>query len=343
MCRTLLSAGLLLLGASAVSAQVLETHPTKPTIFATNNDAYVNNKVQKPDTKNIYVNMKAGKADYTTMKGHTDDVIAIAWAGDGKKLISGSEDNTAVLWDVVKGKQLFAMKHDEPVKLVCFTKDGKQVVTATCNAGKTLNTKLEENGEVDGSVQFWDAITGVKKATIDAKVDGVTAMRVLPAIDCILIAGKDKTLTMWSLGKREKLQTWKLKSPVMQLLAHPTGKKAYALCTEDKVIRSYDLEEKMELTGITLSKTPMEELTLSANGNYLISIEKNTDLEPGLDKKKVDGAANRIVMDLMTFGLAEIFFSASDVNNRPVHVWSTKSNKLIKSGSYGDLKAILSK
>lgn len=323
---------------------IVEQHPSKPAILATNNE-YVFNRFQATvTTKNVYVGTnKAFADDYITMKGHENNILALSWSSDGKKLVSGSEDDTAIVWDAVKCKKLHQLKHPGAVKLVCFTKDGKQVVTATCNAGRTQNTKLDENAEVDSSVYFWDAATGEKKATLETKADGVTAMRVLPARDCILIAGKDKTLTTWSLGKREKLETWKLKSPVMQLLAHPNGKRAYALCTEDRVIRCFDLEEKTELTGITLPKTVMEELAISANGNYLVSIEKNKDLEFGLDEKKVNGAMNRFLWDISTLGLAEIYFGAKDIDNRPVHIWSTKSNKLVKSGSYGDVRAILAK
>ena len=39
------------------------------------------------------------------LRGHTDQVNAIAFAPDGRTLASGSEDHTAVLWDVSTSKR----------------------------------------------------------------------------------------------------------------------------------------------------------------------------------------------------------------------------------------------
>ncbi len=321
-----------------------EVHPIKPAQMATNYDSYFNNKLEKATTKNIYIgNVSRLVQDYVTLKGHDEDVIALNWSSDGKKLVSGSQDNTAILWDAAKASKLHVLKHDQPVKLVAFSKDDKVIITAMCNAGSLSNSKLDANADVADKVHFWDTGTGEKKATIDPQLDGVTAMRVLPKIDIILIAGQDKTLTMWSISKREKLHTWKLKACITMFLAHANGRRVYTVGVDEKVIRCYDLEEKLELTAIAFPKVPIEELTLSSNGSYLISVEKNTDLQFGLDKKKADGAMGRILWDIATLGLSEVYFQSTDVGNRPVHVWSTKSNKLVKSGRFSELRAIIGK
>ncbi|CAH0553132.1 unnamed protein product [Brassicogethes aeneus] len=38
------------------------------------------------------------------LRGHKEDIYDICWSVDGLKLLSGSVDNTAILWDVTKGK-----------------------------------------------------------------------------------------------------------------------------------------------------------------------------------------------------------------------------------------------
>lgn len=43
------------------------------------------------------------------LRGHMEDVHDICWSQDGTKLLSGSIDNTAVLWDVKKGLKLFTL------------------------------------------------------------------------------------------------------------------------------------------------------------------------------------------------------------------------------------------
>lgn len=38
------------------------------------------------------------------LRGHKEDVYDICWSPDDSKLLSGSIDNTAVIWDFSKGK-----------------------------------------------------------------------------------------------------------------------------------------------------------------------------------------------------------------------------------------------
>lgn len=40
------------------------------------------------------------------MRGHIEDVYDLAWSPNSLLLISGSVDNTAIVWDVTKGKSL---------------------------------------------------------------------------------------------------------------------------------------------------------------------------------------------------------------------------------------------
>jgi transcription initiation factor TFIID subunit 5 len=39
----------------------------------------------------------------SVLEGHTDEVWALAWSGDGSLLASGSKDNTLLLWDLSVG------------------------------------------------------------------------------------------------------------------------------------------------------------------------------------------------------------------------------------------------
>ena len=40
-------------------------------------------------------------------RGHLEDIYDLAWSPNGQQLISGSVDNSAIIWDVNKGGQIY--------------------------------------------------------------------------------------------------------------------------------------------------------------------------------------------------------------------------------------------
>jgi WD40 repeat protein len=58
-----------------------------------------------------------------TLKGHADQALSVAFSPDGKRLVSGSVDGTAIVWDLATGQQLIAIK--ESTGPAAFSPDGK--------------------------------------------------------------------------------------------------------------------------------------------------------------------------------------------------------------------------
>lgn len=83
--------------------------------------------------------------------GHKDSVMAMAFSPDGTRLITGSMDTTARIWDVASGKSLFLVKeHTQAVTDVGFSTDGTLYFTAS----------------LDGKVIVWDRETSQPLQTI---------------------------------------------------------------------------------------------------------------------------------------------------------------------------------
>ena len=47
---------------------------------------------------------------FLCVRSHLEDVYDISWSPDGKYLVSGSVDNSAILWDVKKGHIFIIIK-----------------------------------------------------------------------------------------------------------------------------------------------------------------------------------------------------------------------------------------
>src|SRR5207253_2040525 len=74
---------------------------------------------------------------------HDGKITSVAISADGKKVVTGSFDKTAILWDAVTGKKLQTIESYGVVHSVALSADGKHVATGSHHAAI-----------------LWDAATG---------------------------------------------------------------------------------------------------------------------------------------------------------------------------------------
>src|SRR6185503_10155197 len=66
------------------------------------------------------------------LDGHENIVLALAFSPDGQRLISGSQDKTAIIWDVETRRPLDRLTgHGDAINAVGFTPDGTRAVTGS--------------------------------------------------------------------------------------------------------------------------------------------------------------------------------------------------------------------
>jgi WD40 repeat protein len=117
-----------------------------------------------------------------TLYGHTHWVVSVAFSPDGTRLVTGSYDKTARVWDARTGTpQLELNGHKSSVNSVAFSPDGTHIVT----------------GSGDRTAKVWDARAGTPQLELKGHTDGVSSVAFSPDGTRIVTASTDQTAKVW--------------------------------------------------------------------------------------------------------------------------------------------------
>ena len=116
------------------------------------------------------------------LAGHTGKVVALAFSPDGTRLISGSQDRTAILWDLTNARALYRLeRHKAEVYAVGFTPDGARVVT----------------GSFDRTLRLWRVADGAPIAELKGHGEKVYALAVSPRDGSVASGSFDGEIRLW--------------------------------------------------------------------------------------------------------------------------------------------------
>ncbi len=86
------------------------------------------------------------------LEGHTAAIFSVAFSTNGQRIVTGSQDQTAKVWDAVTGTNLltYSKGHSGRVWSVAFSRDGQRIVS----------------GGWDRIAKVWDAANGDELCTL---------------------------------------------------------------------------------------------------------------------------------------------------------------------------------
>ena len=126
-------------------------------------------------------NFKTGEV-IALLRGHSDVIFGLAFSQDGNRLISGSFDKTACIWNVRDQKITHLLKgHTGHIFGVTFSPDVTMAVT----------------GSDDGTLKLWNTKSGTLISTLKGHTDVVRSVAFTPNGKYLLSGSDDKTIRMW--------------------------------------------------------------------------------------------------------------------------------------------------
>ena len=172
--------------------------------------------------------------DLKTLRCHREGIHALAYSPDGKRMVTGSEDHTARVWDIANGRELFPLRgHTGTVESVAYSPDGQRLVTGSDDhvaivwdaaTGKELarlightnhinstafspDSRQILTGAFDGSARLWDVATGTNLLTLQDRRSQITSVAFSPDGQRIVVGGESSGSTVWDLSTGTRVLT----------------------------------------------------------------------------------------------------------------------------------------
>ncbi len=259
--------------------------------------------------------------------GHHDDVRAVAFAPDGKTLLSGGTDGNIHLWEVpqplpqsgpVAGKELQVLRADGPVSALAFSPQG-QLLASSGGAG---------------GISLWDFRTRkvVKKIEVS---DSVHALAFAPDGTSLASNGERKTLCVWDL-KTSTARMTNVDELISNLAFAPDGK-AVAIGSFSSRVRLRDSATGQEmrdfpghadagrsgrLYGIAVAFAPDGKTLASGGGDGTIRL---WDPATGKETARLEGHSNHVTAIAFSPDGKRLVSGGSD---HTVRIWDVAAGKL---------------
>jgi len=251
------------------------------------------------------------RREFARFSGHEDGVWSVAFAPDGKTLLSGGKDRTLRLWDVATGQleRTVAVTPHE-ARCVAFSSDGRLGLAAT-----------------GIGVRVFDLAGGREAARYAGHTNTVKTLAVSPNGRRVLSAGDDRAICLWDLHDgREHRRLIGHKGDVNAVGFLPDS--GHALSgSRDRSIRLWDLDEGREVPRFAPQKGMVLSLAVAPDGRFALSGSFDTtlrlwDVATGRELRRFQGHKQMVAAVAFTPDGRRVLSGSHD---QTVRLWDVES------------------
>ncbi|MBL8794792.1 MAG: protein kinase [Planctomycetia bacterium] len=209
-------------------------------------------------------NVRTGM-ERATLKGHAGPVYCCQFAPDGATLVTGSDDMTAIGWDVAGAEQATLPGHKLEVNSLAFAPDGKTLATVSD----------------DRMAKLWDIASGEERANVEPTRSNLKFVVYSPDGRLLAIGGGDRTIKLWDAASGQEAATLRGHGRTIRSIAFSADGKLLATGAGDPTtppaqpfpgeVRLWDVASRRELRSFAGHPKPVRSVALSPDGRVLAS------------------------------------------------------------------------
>jgi len=194
---------------------------------------------------------------------HEKDVTDVAVTPAGRFIVSGSRDNTLVLWDLATAKYLRTYdRYRKAITALAITPDGRFIVSASD----------------DCTLWLWDFATAKYLRIFEGHKKDVTSVAVTPDGRFVGSGSQDKTLRLWNLETAKALRIFKGHTGAVNAVAMTPNGRFIISASDDTTLRLWDLVTTECLRIFKGHTGAVNAVAMTPNGRFIISGSDDTTL-----------------------------------------------------------------
>jgi WD40 repeat protein len=254
----------------------------------------------------IQVRLTSGEGEPVVLGRHRDGVRSLTFSGDGRFLLSASQDRTARVWDASgRSDPITLLGHTNRVNGADFSPDGEQVATVSDDqsvrlwdrrtgqalmvlrpgGGSLLGVAFSPDGRrlavTSDDLFLYEVGAPRERRHLAGHEYYVNGLCFLPGRPRLASCSGDKSVIVWDLESGQLLRRWRSNSGkgVHNVAASPDGRRLtaghvsfYNFVSHDDGIRVWDAESGAEVQHFTGHRGDVPTVAFYPTGEHILSV-----------------------------------------------------------------------